>query len=153
MSMKRMIIALALAGAGAVVQGVQAAEFGTAQEAQALLAKAVAAIKSQRQKTFEEINAKNPKWVDRDLYPFVLDLNGVGLAHGANARLVGKELGELKDADGKPFVREMLEQVRAKGKCQVDYKWTDPTSRKVLPKRAFCEQVGDALVGTGIYMH
>jgi len=151
MSMKQLMAAAALALAAS--HAALAGEFATAQEAQAMLAKAVAAIKANKQKAFEEITAKDPKWVDRDLYPFVLDFNGVGLAHGANAKLVGKDLGELKDTDGKPFVKEMLDQVRGTGKCAVDYRWTDPVSKKILAKRTFCERAGDVVVGTGIYVH
>jgi len=150
MSMKQFVAAATLALA--TVHAAWAGEFATAQEAQAMVAKTVTAIKANKQKTFDEITAKNPKWIDRDLYIFVLDLNGVALAHGANAKLVGKELGELKDTDGKSFVKEMLDQARSTGKCTVDYRWTDPISKKILSKRSFCERLDDAIVGAGIYV-
>ncbi|HSW03985.1 cache domain-containing protein [Aquabacterium sp.] len=150
MSIQRFMV-----GAALVLGGCQAAlagEFATAQEAKAMLARAVAAIKANKKKALEEITVKDPKWIDRDLYPFALDMQGVVLAHGANAKLVGKALGELKDADGKAFVKDMIDQSRSTGKCVVDYKWTDPLSKKVLAKHAFCERIDDDMfVGVGVY--
>src|SRR4029453_3780348 len=42
----------------------------------------------------------------RDLYITVLDLDGKLLAHGQRADLIGKVLIDLKDPDGKLFMRE-----------------------------------------------
>lgn len=150
MSMKLCVLAATVALA--LAQVALAGDFATAKEAQAMLTKAVAAIKANKQKTFEEITAQDPKWVDRDLYPYALDIQGMALAHGANAKLVGKNLGQLKDADGKLFVQGLIEQGR-KGKGSVDYKWTEPVSKKVLSKRAFCESVDTVIVCTGIYLY
>lgn len=126
-------------------------EFASAKEAEALVAKAVTAIKANKQKTYDEITAKDAKWVDRDLYPVVYDLNGKVVAHGANMKMVGKDLIELMDADGKPFVKERVELAKSKGKFWQDYKFTDPVSRKIMPKQMYCERLDDTAVCAGIY--
>lgn len=130
-----------------------AAEFATAKEAEAMVVKAVAAIKSNKHKAYEEITAKDAKWIDRDLYPVVYDLDGKVLAHGQNAKMVGKDLLELKDADGKAFVKERVDLARGKGKFWQDYKFTDPVSKKVLPKQMYCERLEETVVCAGVYKH
>ena len=72
-------------------------DFGTPQEAEALVKKAVAHIRSAgREKAFADFTEKKSGWVDRDLYVVVYGMDGKGLAHGQNAKMVGKELIELK---------------------------------------------------------
>lgn len=126
-------------------------EFATAKEAEAMVAKAVAALKANRAITLSEISAKAPKWIDRDLYPVVYNLNGTVQAHGQNDKMVGKDLIGFKDPDGKLFVQERVDLAKSKGKFWHDYKFTDPVSKKVLPKQAYCEKLGDDIVCAGVY--
>ena len=65
--------------------------------------------------------------------------------------LVGKELIALKDPDGKQFVKERVDLARAKGRFWHDYKFTDPLTRKILPKSTYCERVEATAVCVGIY--
>ena len=126
-------------------------EFATKKQAEAMVVKTVSDLKANRAKTLEEITAQNAKYVDRDLYAVVYDMTGKVLAHGANNKMVGKDLIELKDPDGKEFVKERVELAKSKGKFWQDYKFTDPITRKVLPKEAYCEKVDDAIVCAGVY--
>lgn len=127
------------------------AEFATRQEAEALVAKVVAAVSADADKTFAEITARDPKWVDRDLYPTVYDLSGKVVAHGQNPKMVGKNLMDMKDVDGKPFVKERIELAKAKGKFWQDYKFVDPASKNIMPKSMYCERAGQNVVCAGIY--
>ena len=54
------------------------------------------------------------------------EMNGKILAHGANAGLIGKDMIGTKDADGKLFMKEMVETAKTKGKGTVDHKWENP---------------------------
>ena len=126
-------------------------EFATKKEAEAMVVKTVADLKANRAKTLEEITAKNPRYVDRDLYAVVYDMGGKVLAHGANNKMVGKDLIDLKDPDGKEFVKERVGLAKSQGKFWQDYKFTDPVTRKLLPKEAYCEKVEDAIVCAGVY--
>ncbi len=129
-----------------------AAEFGTAAEAEALVKKAIQLIKTDgKEKAFVEINSPKGKFVDRDLYIFVYDMNGKCVAHGFNQKMIGKDLLEMKDPDGKFFVKERIEIVKTKGKGWQDYKFTDPITKKIEPKTAYVERTGDLIVGCGIY--
>lgn len=116
-----------------------------------MVGKAVTAIKADRAATLGEITAKAAKWIDRDLYPVVYDMSGKVLAHGQNNKMVGKDLIDFKDPDGKLFVRERVDLAKSKGKFWQDYKFTDPLTKKVLPKQAYCERLGEDIVCAGVY--
>lgn len=126
-------------------------DFASPKEAEALVAKAVAAVTADRAAAFKEITGKDKKWVDRDLYPVVYDMNGKCLSHGQNEKQVGKDLIDIADADGKEFIKERVELAKSKGKFWQDYKFTDPVTKKVLPKSAYCEKTGDVIVCAGVY--
>jgi len=124
----------------------------TAAEATAMVKKGVAYIKaSGRDKAYAEINNKAGQFTDRDLYLVVYGLDGVVRAHGANEKMIGKNLLELKDVDGKAFVKERVELAQSKGTFWQDYKFTNPVSKKIEPKSAYCERLDDVAVCGGIY--
>lgn len=126
-------------------------EFATTKEAEAIVGKATAAIKANPQKTFDEITKKDAKWVDRDLYVTVYDMTGKVTAHGANDKMVGKDLIGLKDPDGKAFVQERVDLAKSKGKFWQDYKFSDPITKKALPKQMYCEKLDEHIVCAGVY--
>ena len=129
-----------------------AAQYGTAAEAEAMVKKAVQLIKADgKEKAFLEVNNPKGKFVDRDLYIFVYDTNGKCVAHGFNQKMIGKDLLEMKDPDGKYFVKERIEIAKTKGKGWQDYKFTDPITKKLEPKSAYIEKIDDLIVGCGIY--
>ena len=129
-----------------------AAEFGTAAEAEALVKKAIQVVKAEgKEKAFAEINNPKGKFVDRDLYIFVYDMDGKCVAHGFNQKMIGKELIEIKDSDGKLYVKERVEIAKTKGKGWQDYKFTDPITKKIEPKSAYVERVENLIVGCGVY--
>jgi cytochrome c len=129
-----------------------AAEFGTAQEAEAMVKKAVSLVKAEgKEKAFPEFNNPKGKFVDRDLYITVYDLKGMCLSHGANPKMIGKYLIGLKDSDGKEFVKERLEMAKTKDKFWQDYKFTNPLSKKIEPKTMYCQKEGDIIISCGIY--
>ncbi len=73
------------------------------------------------------------------------------LAHGANAKMQGKDLIDLRAADGKFFMRERLELAKAKGKGRQDYKFVNPVTRQIEPKAMYFEKYEDVIVNCGIY--
>lgn len=125
---------------------------GTADEAVALVKKAVAYIKDNgNEKAYAEFNNSKGKFVDRDLYIFVVNTTGKTMAHGTNPKLVGKNMIDLKDADDKYFIKAFLEVANTKGKGWVDYKWINPVSKAMDQKSTYVEKVGDVMVLCGIY--
>jgi cytochrome c len=126
---------------------------GSADEAVALVQNVIASIKSVgREKTIAEINdLQSGKYRDRDLYVTINDLRAKNLAHGANARMQGKDLIDLKDADGKFFMRERVDIAKAKGKGWQDYKFVNPVSKQIEPKSMYFERYEDLIINCGIY--
>jgi cytochrome c len=125
----------------------------TEKDAVAMVKKGVAAVKAgPKDKAFADITDKaNPNFRDRDLYLVVYALDGVVLAHGANAKFVGRNMIDLKDIDGKAFVKERVELAKTKGTFWQDYKFTNPETKKVEPKSMYCERLDDVAVCGGIY--
>lgn len=131
---------------------IMAEDYGTAAEAEAMVAKAIAHIKQfGAEKAYADFTAKLAPFSDRDLYVVVYDFNGRPLAHGMNPKMVGKSLLEMKDPDGKLFVKERVDLARTQGHFWQDYKFTDPITKKILPKSMYCERLTDTAVCVGIY--
>lgn len=131
--------------------GAQAQDRANKDQAQAMVAKGVAAVKAKGAGAYADITAPNKTFVDRDLYLVVYDLNGKCLAHGQNATQVGKNLLGLKDPDGKEFVKERVELAKSAGKFWQDYKFTDPLTKTIHPKQMYCEKTNDVVVCGGVY--
>ena len=144
--------ALCLAVAGLHAQAAE--DHGTAAQAQAMVQKAIAAIKKEgREKAFAQIDDRKGPFVDRDLYVVVYDMKGKVLAHGSNAKMIGKDMIDLRDNDGKYFVKERVEMM-SKGpeaKGWQDYKFMNPVSRQIEPKSMFLQRFEDLIIGCGIY--
>jgi hypothetical protein len=128
------------------------AEFATTDEATAMVRKGVAFIKANGpEKGWAAVSIKSGPFVDRDLYLVVYGLDGTVHAHGANEKMIGRNLIDLKDVDGKPFVKERVELGRAKTAFWQDYKFTNPVSRKVEAKSMYCERLDETVVCGGVY--
>lgn len=137
---------------GIMIEGNAAEKRGTTKEAEQMVKKAIAFYKAKGQDAaFAEINNPKGQFTDRDLYVFVYDMSGKCVAHGQNLKMIGKELIDMKDADGKAFVKERIEIAKTKGSGWQDYKFTDPLTKKIDDKRAYVEKHGDLIFGCGVY--
>lgn len=125
---------------------------GTADEAVAMVKKASAFIKANgKDKAFAEISNPKGRFVDRDLYVTVYDLSSTCLAHGFNPKMVGKNMVDLKDPDGKAFIKERSELAKTRDQFWVDYRYINPTTKQIGNKSMYTEKVGDLLVSCGVY--
>lgn len=121
-------------------------------DAEAFVKKAIEFYKStDKAKALAEFSNTSGKFVKGDLYIFVYDLNGKCLAHGGNPKMVGKDLIDMKDADGKAFVKERVSIIKTKGKGWQNYKWTNPESKQIESKTAYIEKCNDVIIGCGAY--
>ena len=132
---------------------VVAAEFGTRDEAVAMVKRVQEKFKAVgAEAAFAMVTDKNTsEFHDRDLYPFIYDMTGKCVAHGAKPVLVGKNLIGLKDQDGKLLIQGMLDIARTEGSGWYDYKWPNPTTNKIEDKSSYVEKMGDYMVGVGVY--
>jgi signal transduction histidine kinase len=146
-------IAAALAATLLVPLAAHAAEGGaTEADATSMVKKGVAFIKANgKEKGYAEVSNKTGQFKYQDLYLVVYGLDGTVLAHGANEKMIGKNLIDLKDVDGKAFVRERVEMGKAKASFWQDYKFTNPETKKIEPKAMYCERLDETVVCGGIY--
>lgn len=130
----------------------QAQERGTAEQAVAMVHKAIARMKANgRDSVIAEINAFSPDFRDRDLYVTVMDLKGKELAHGSNKKMQGIDLIDYKDQDGKLYIRTRIELAKRQGKGWQDYTFVNPVSKALEPKSMYFEKYEDLIVSCGIY--
>ncbi len=103
----------------------------------------------------EEINKKDGKFVWKDTYVFLMDLDGKMLAHPMSPALIGKNLLDMKDKGepGKFLFKEFVEVAKGKGEGWVDYMWTNPGDPKPRKKVTYIYRVPgkDLFAGAGVY--
>jgi signal transduction histidine kinase len=143
----------ALAAAMVVSAGVaQAQERGNAQDAEALLRKAAAHYQAVgKAKALEDFSNDKASFVDRDLYVACIDQAGIWTAHGMNKGLMGRDMTKLMDADGHSLGNLILAAVKPGGEGWVEYRWANPTTKKLDDKRSFVMLIGDQVCGVGFY--
>jgi signal transduction histidine kinase len=130
-----------------------AAEFATKPEAETMVKKAIAFIKANgKDKAYAEINRKDGPFTDRDLYIVVYGMDGVVRAHGANMKMVNRNVLEMKDVDGKAFVRERVEMAKKQPSFWQEYKFNNPVSGKIEPKAMYCQPLEETVVCGGVYI-
>jgi len=131
----------------------RAAEFGTRDDAVAMVKRVQEKFKKDgADAVFKAVSDKStPAFHDRDLYPFIYDMSGVNVAHGARPALIGKNLIDLKDQDGVYLIREMIKIASGPSSGWIDYKWPNPLTNKIEDKSSYIEKMGGYFVGVGIY--
>jgi signal transduction histidine kinase len=76
----------------------------------------------------------------------------VRLANGMEPWKRGENVLEVRDIDGKPYVRFIVARAREKGFGWVQYKWKNPASQKVELKLTYYEVIQGAVISCGIYL-
>lgn len=124
---------------------------GTAEEAVALVGKAMALHKStSRDRFLRSITDKNQPYHDRDMYVFVLDSAGTYLAFGGNTPKVGTRVQDIPGIAGDRLVNDIVSQAdREPG--WVEYDITNPATGAVQTKMSYVSRAGDLYVGCGVY--
>lgn len=126
----------------------------TKEAAVAMVKRAVAYYKENgAEKTIAAINGKSPNFVQGTLYVAANDTAGMALAHPMAPKMVGKNMGDLKDADGKPFVQEMIQIAKSGKPGWVDYRWPNPETKEIQGKTAYVEATPDGKLyfNAGVY--
>jgi len=128
------------------------ADAADAARAQALLERAVAHYKEVEESALAAFGHKG-KFVDGELYVYVISTKGVMLASGGpSSALIGRDVTDLQDVTGKPFFREMLDKAKASGSGTVEYHWLNRIDNKVEPKLAYFQKVDDRIIAVGYYI-
>lgn len=125
---------------------------GTAEEAQALVAKAIAYYADTNAETaFAAFNNREGEFVDRDLYIFIYGPDRTVVSHGADVQLIGTPIDTLIDIHGKPFGAALMDEATVEG-TWVDYTWYNPLDRALHPKSSWVVRHDGHVFGAGIYL-
>jgi len=153
--MRRYVIATAAATllASAPTAFAQQGQLGTAQEARAMLDKAVAAVKADQAVALAMFNKGEGGFRDRDLYPFCFRISdGKGLA-GPVAVASGVDARTLKDPTGNFGLELYAAAQKPEGQVtEVSYMFPKPgTTAPAVPKVSYVTRAGDLGCGVGYY--
>jgi hypothetical protein len=140
---------------GALLPGAMAqqSQHDTPGEAQAMLSKAVAAVKANQSQAIEMFNAGQGGFLEGDLFPFCFRLSdGKTVATQLKQRL-GDDVRTAKGPTGKAFGQELYAAAqKPEGEItEVSYVITRPGSDLPVEKVSFITRVGDLGCGVGYY--
>ena len=141
----RALLPVVLVAAAAVAV---AGEYGTPDEAKAMLEKAVIALKENKAQALEMFTKGEGGFSQADLYPYCGGPDGNFTAH---PKLVGKSLKDLKDKTGKAFGEEIYEKAREDEVVEVPYMWPRPREDEPVEKVAYVTKVDDQICAVGYY--
>lgn len=146
------VVAADAADAGGEVETAQNLVERTDEKRSArLLEKAVERYRAVGDKALDEFN-RSPEFVDKELYVYVVDSEGLMLASGGpSASLIGRNVADLKDSTGKAFFHDLLNEAKTQGRGRVEYRWENRASGRSERKLTLFEKVEDRILAVGYY--
>ena len=142
-------VAIYVAVLCAAIGPIRAGQYGTPEEAKAMLEKAVAAVKEDKAKALDMFNKGEGGFKDRDLYVACANASdGVVTAH---PYLKGEQLKDIKGKKGYPVGQEMMQKATEGEIKEVTYWWPRPGSDEQVKKTSFYTKVGEQICGVGYY--
>lgn len=154
MKVARMLIVAVAVMALSFVAVARAQDHGTKDEAKAMVDAAVEhAKKVGAEQAFKDFTSDKSAWTKKDLYVVAYDMTGTCVAQGDNAKLIGKNLIELKDPNGLKPIAELTKIVQGKGQGWLDYQWPHPQTKKIENKSTYVRKLPnyDGWVAVGIF--
>lgn len=131
-----------------------AQERGTKEEAVTLMNSAIDHVKKIGvTKAMDDFTNDKATWTVKDIYVSAVDWKGNTLAHGFNAKLVGRNVWDIKDNSDVLFIQEIIKVAQTKGEGWVNYKWPDPLTKKLADKSTFVRRIPgtEVCLNVGIY--
>lgn len=140
-----------LIGAVLAANAAAQASLGTPDEARTLAAAAAQHLKKVGLEQAAKDFGTDKQWTVKDLTVWAMDTKGVMRYH-VNPKMVGKDLLEVKDQNGRAFNKEMVAIGKGTQPGRVDYEWAHPETKKLVPKTAFLVPVTgtDVFVGVSV---
>ncbi len=112
------------------------------------------AVEKGLEETLKVVNDKNGPFVWKDSYVFCIDIEKqCNIAHPERPQLIGKNLFNVKDKNGKLFFAEFINLAKEKGEGWVSYYWPKPNSSEPVPKITYVYRVPNttAVMAAGVY--
>jgi signal transduction histidine kinase len=127
-----------------------AAEFGTAQEAKAMLERATPIVKADKASAFAKFIKGEDGFKDRDLYVFCFN-SGDGTINAGPPTVIGKDVRTLKDKNGDAYGQRIYDSAKEGTITEVSYLFPRPGSTEPVQKHSYVTKVGDQVCGVGYY--
>lgn len=116
----------------------------------AFVAKAINHLKAEgADKAFQDFSRRTGDFYHANLSVFVYDLEGTVLADGENPEFIGQNMKKLKDIDGKPVVKLILEEAQKNGQGYVSF--VDKGSYKIVYVKLVDVPDGKFIIGGGYW--
>jgi hypothetical protein len=151
--MFRTVLLAALASVVLAYSGrVSAQSQGGADEAKAMLNKAIAALKKDSATALAQFTSGEGGFRNSDLYVFCIDMRtGKFSASGGKPELIGTEAKNLKEKDGSPLGEKVMKAMKKDEISTVSYNFPRPGDNIAVPKTSYVTRVGDQGCGVGYY--
>jgi signal transduction histidine kinase len=129
------------------------------QDLVALVEDAATLIETKGDEAFKEFAQNDSKWLNADHYLFAYTLEGMTVFHAVTPHLVGQDVMDLKDMNGKQIIRQITEIGRRPANDAsgwVFYLWEDhaqltPSWKAAYVRKAVTPDHKTYVVGSGSY--
>ena len=122
------------------------------EDAKDWVSKAVSFYKTQgKEKALAEFSNPKGLFSEGEMYIFVMTLDGLVIAHGADEKHIGRDFVEITDSKGKRYFQEVVEIANSEGSGFVEYWWINPLNKHIEPKNLYFEKVDDIIICSGVY--
>jgi methyl-accepting chemotaxis protein len=127
-------------------------KLATSVDAQEMVEKAHAYVKANgKAKALAAFNNTRGEFVKGELFIFAQDFQGIILAYGGNTAMVGQNLYESRDINGKYLGKGMINIAKTEGNGWYEYHFLNPHTNAVQPKVTYIQKVDDYYIACGIY--
>ena len=109
------------------------------------------AEKNGKDSLLRAINQTNSEFLKNEMYVFAYDTNGNIIAHPVNSKIIGKNLLDIPDIEGKFFRREIVEKGKIQDTAWIDYRYKNPDNGIIENKSTFIHRIGGIIIACGIY--
>ncbi len=146
-------------GSGPALAGLPKYEHKETKELVALVDAAAELVGKEGEKAFKDFHQKDSKWLHGERYIFVSAPDGLEVVNPANPELEGKNLFELKDAFGRPYVEQFIQRAmdpKGPGWTWSHYLWHKPGKISLHWKTSYIKRIKTPqgkyfLIGSGLY--
>lgn len=128
-----------------------AEEYGTPEEARAMLERAIAEVKANESAAIAKFNSPDGGFIDHDLYVFCFNSDDGKVTATAAKWLIGDDVRSIRDVNGKAIGQELYEKAKEGEIDIIDYMFPRTGSTIPVQKHSFFTKVGSQVCGVGYY--
>jgi signal transduction histidine kinase len=145
-----LVLSLGLAATPATAEPTDA-EMRTA--ATVLAERAVAHVRAVgRERALADFNDRNGAFVAGESYVFCHAADGTVIAHGGNPALVGRNMMNARDPDGRSPTENLNRIGLTEGAGWYEFRWPNPVTKRIQDRAAYVLKVDDETVcGSGYF--